>query len=76
MDLMEAPIGELRARARIPFRLLPDRQSLLAEFADSIASEILARNSRGEPTRLILPVGPVAQYRILVDPHPFRMPRC
>jgi glucosamine-6-phosphate deaminase len=65
--LMEATISELRAQARIPFRLLPDRQSLLAEFADSIASEIRARNGRRERTRLILPVGPVAQYRILVD---------
>jgi glucosamine-6-phosphate deaminase len=67
MDVMAATIDELRAHARIPFRLLPDRQSLLAEFAESIASEILARNARGERTRLILPVGPVAQYPILVD---------
>ena len=65
--LMAAPIDELRTHARIPFRLLPDRQSLLAEFADSIATEIRARNARGERTRLILPVGPVAQYPILVD---------
>ena len=67
MDLMAASIGELRAHARIPFRLLPDRQSLLTEFADSIATEIRTRNARGERTRLILPVGPVAQYPILVD---------
>jgi glucosamine-6-phosphate deaminase len=65
--LMGATIDELRAHARIPFRLLPDRQSLLAEFADSIATEIGARNVRGERTRLILPVGPVAQYPMLVD---------
>jgi len=64
---MAAPIDELRAHTRIPFRLLPDRQSLLTEFADSIATEIRARNARGERTRLILPVGPVAQYPILVD---------
>jgi len=64
---MAATVSELRAHARIPFRLLPDRQSLLTEFADSIATEIRARNARGERTRLILPVGPVAQYPILVD---------
>src|ERR1700730_14937995 len=67
MSLMAAPIAELRSQARIPFRLLPDKQSLLADFADSIASEIRAHNARGERTRLILPVGPIAQYRILVD---------
>jgi glucosamine-6-phosphate deaminase len=67
MSLMDATIGELRSQARIPFRLLPDKLSLLSDFADSIASEIRARNARGERTRLILPVGPIAQYRILVD---------
>ena len=65
--LMEATIGELRAQARIPFRLLPDRQSLLADFAGSIADEIRTRNARGERTTLILPVGPIAQYRVLVE---------
>lgn len=40
---------------------------MLADFAASIASEIRERNGRGEPTRLILPVGPVKQYPILVE---------
>jgi len=53
--------------ARLPFRLLPDIPSLLAHFAQSIADEIRNRNARGEPTRLILPVGPVAHYPLLVD---------
>lgn len=65
--LMTMPVEELRRRARIPFRLLADIPSVLADFARSIADEIIARNARGEPARLILPVGPVAQYPILVD---------
>jgi glucosamine-6-phosphate deaminase len=65
--LMAMPVEELRRSARIPFRLLPDIPSLLDDFARSIAEEIRSRNARGEPTRLILPVGPVAHYRTLVD---------
>ena len=66
-SLMELPVEQLRRRARIPFRLVPDIPSLLDDFARSIADEIKTRNARGEPTRLILPVGPVAQYGTLVD---------
>ena len=43
-----------------PFRILPDIPALLDDFARSIADEIVAANQRGEPARLILPVGPVA----------------
>ena len=66
-ELMRLDIEMLRRRARIPFRLLPDIPALLSHFAESIADEIRARNERREPTRLILPVGPVAHYRKLVD---------
>ena len=65
--LMEMPCDELRRRARLQFRLLPDIPSLLSDFAHSIASEIQSNNALGEPTRLILPVGPVAQYPILCE---------
>lgn len=64
--LMTAPVEELRRLARIGFRLTPDHDSLLDDFARSIADEIKSRNALGEPTRLILPVGPVAQYPALV----------
>src|SRR5512142_2256687 len=65
--LMEMPVGELRRAARLPFRLLPDIASILADFARSIADEIRGHNERGEPARLILPVGPVAHYRMLAE---------
>jgi len=65
--LMAMPLDELRRAARIPFRLLPDIPALLDDFARKIADEISTRNARGEPTRLILPVGPVAHYRTLVE---------
>lgn len=65
--LMELPVDELRRRARIPFRLLPDQASLISDFADSLVDQIRTRNQRGEPARFILPVGPVAQYRQVVE---------
>src|SRR5215471_11944181 len=64
--LMAMPLDELRRSSRMEFRLLPDIPTLLDDFARSIADEIQRRNSRGEPTRLILPVGPVAHYRTLL----------
>lgn len=64
---MRLPVAELRREARIPFRLLPGIPAILTDFADSIANEIRQRNARGEPTRLILPVGPVGHYKRLVE---------
>ena len=63
--LMSLPLDELRAVARLPFELLPDTPSLLSRFARSIADEVAAGARRGEPVRLILPVGPTAHYREL-----------
>lgn len=65
--LMELPVEELRRRARIPFRLTRDVPELIEDFAQSIVNEVRAHNERGEPARLILPVGPVAQYRRVAE---------
>lgn len=65
--LMTMSVEELRRAARMPFRLLPDIPTLLQDFARSIADEIRGANARGEPARLILPVGPVAHYRTLAE---------
>jgi glucosamine-6-phosphate deaminase len=62
---MELSVEELRSRARLRFRLLPDIASVIRDFAVSIAEEIRAK--AGAPLSLILPVGPVAQYPILVE---------
>ncbi|MBI3697902.1 MAG: hypothetical protein HY238_24100, partial [Acidobacteria bacterium] len=67
MRLMEMPIDELERQVRLKFRLFPDIPALLAHFARSVADEIRANNERGEPTRLILPVGPVKQYPMLAE---------
>lgn len=67
LRLLDLPVEELRRRARTPFRLLPDIPALMDDFAQSILDEIRTHNRRGELTRLILPVGPVAQYRKVVE---------
>jgi glucosamine-6-phosphate deaminase len=59
---MSLSVEELEKRAKLRFRLLASREALMEDFARSIANEIRVRNDEGLPTRLILPVGPVAQY--------------
>jgi glucosamine-6-phosphate deaminase len=63
LELTGLPVDELRRRARTRFRLVPDIPALLDDFADSILDEVC----RHETRRLILPVGPVAQYRRVVE---------
>ena len=67
LGLTALSVTELRGRARLPFRLLPDREALLHDMADAILAEVRSHHARGEPTRLILPVGPVAHYRRVVE---------
>jgi glucosamine-6-phosphate deaminase len=66
-ELIRWPVEELRQRARLPFRLLEDIPTLLADFACAIADEIQAANREGRTARLILPVGPTKHYPILVE---------
>lgn len=61
-ELMSLPLDELRRRSKLKFRLVADREALIDDMARSMANEIKLRNEHGLPTRLILPVGPVAQY--------------
>jgi glucosamine-6-phosphate deaminase len=61
------PINELNHTSKVSVKVLPDLSTLFFHFARSIADEIKTNNAIGKPTRLILPVGPVAQYPVLVD---------
>ena len=62
LELAALPVRELRGRARVRFRLLRDIPSLLDDFADCILNEVREAAASDVPARLILPVGPVAQY--------------
>ena len=59
--------SQLIQNSKIKLEILQDSLSLHTHFARSIADEISANNDAGQPTKLILPVGPVAQFPILVD---------
>ena len=59
---------DLLARAgQVQLESVRDLDSLYLHFARNIANEIKAHNEAGEPTRLILPVGPIGQYPLLVQ---------
>jgi len=66
-DYLTFPTDELPRRSKIPLEILPDPDALYEHFARSIADEIKSNNQRSQPTRLILPVGPVGQYPILAQ---------
>ncbi len=66
-DYLTWSTAELVQRSRVNLIVLEDSKELHTHLARSIADEIRANNDAGKPTRLILPVGPVAQFPILVD---------
>lgn len=66
-QILRLPVDELKLQARMGVRLLPDVAAMIQDFATQMADELAANNRRGEPTRWILPVGPVAQYWPLVE---------
>ena len=66
-DYLTFPTDEMPRRSKIPLEILPDLDALYEHFARSIADEIKSNNQKGQPTRLILPVGPVGQYPILAQ---------
>ncbi len=65
--LLRLSPAEVVARAGDHLVVCDDLDALHRRFAEEIASEIRARNAQGEPTRLIVPVGPTGQYPILAD---------
>jgi len=58
---------QLQQKSKVRLEVLPDAQALHEHFARAVADEIKANNQAGRPTRLILPVGPVAQYPLLAE---------
>ena len=64
---MQLSTETLQREAKVPVRIVPDRPGLYAAFAREIADEIKAHNTAGNPTALILPVGPIGQFSVLAD---------
>jgi glucosamine-6-phosphate deaminase len=66
-SILSIPANELVHASKVRLEIVPDLESLYSHFARSIANEVKANNATGDPTRLILPVGPVGQYPLLVQ---------
>lgn len=67
LRLIALPLPALRRKARVSFRTLPSIPAVLDDMADAILAEVRAGSRKGRPVRLILPVGPVAHYRRVVE---------
>ena len=66
-ELLKLSPEEVMAQAGDRLVVCEDIEALHQRFAEDVASEIRGRNAQGEPTRLIVPVGPTGQYPILAD---------
>jgi len=66
-EILGLPTDELMKRSRVGLRLFPDIPGMMEHMARSMADEIKSNNERGQPTRWILPVGPVKQYFRLIE---------
>lgn len=66
-QILALPVEQLKRRARMGVRLFPDIPTMLEYFAGMMIEELRAHNQKGEPTRWILPVGPVAHYGKVVE---------
>ena len=66
-EILTVPVERLREVARVKVNIVPTQEDVFAGFAREIADEIKLRNACGEPTRIILPVGPIGQYPLLLE---------
>lgn len=60
-------IDELVERSRYPMTVFEDKSALYRWLAREMADELKERNSAGEPTRWLLPVGPKSHYPMLAE---------
>jgi len=67
VEQLSLPLADLQRITRIPMKLFPNVAAMLDSFGQSMAEELRYHNERHEPTRWILPVGPVAQYPVLIE---------
>jgi glucosamine-6-phosphate deaminase len=66
-EILSIPAEELPLKSKVQLEILADLDALYDHFAGSIADEIAGNNAIDQPTRLILPVGPVDHYPRLVE---------
>ena len=65
--LLGLSVEQVRQASGRRLSVLPTLDELYDAFAGEMVEAIQTQNRRGEPTRFILPVGPVDQYSIFVE---------
>ncbi len=66
-DFTQIPAVALADQSPIALSVLPDLAAFNRHFAEAIAGEIAVNQAIGQPTRLILPVGPVGYFALLAQ---------
>lgn len=63
--IMTVPIDQISKYSNVGVKIVKDAETLYKTMARSIADVIINNNSKGNITKIILPVGPTPQYPIL-----------
>ena len=63
--IMTVPIDQISNYSNVGVKIVKDAETLYKTMARSIADVIINNNSKGNITKIILPVGPIPQYQIL-----------
>jgi len=65
--MMTVPIKDIDKYSNVRVDVVKDANALYSKMARSIADIITSNNNAGRITKIILPVGPTPQYRILAN---------
>jgi glucosamine-6-phosphate deaminase len=66
-EIVAVPAERLSEMGRLKLRIFDHSSEMFADLARLTADFIKARNARGEPSRLIFPVGPKKHYPLLAE---------
>jgi glucosamine-6-phosphate deaminase len=66
-EWIAVPVEALAERARVPLTVVETPEAVHERFADDLWQEISGAKEEGRDISIIVPLGPVGQYRILAD---------
>ena len=66
-EWLAVPPQELPSRARLPVRIVPTREDVHRDFAETMFAELRDAHDARRDIALIVPVGPTGQYPLLAE---------
>jgi len=66
-EWLAIPPQDLEARSPIPLRILPSKEDVHRDFADTMFGEMWNARQAGQQLSLIVPVGPTGGYPVLAE---------